>query len=46
MYRASEREIGQYDDRVCLEVGAKLLSFHTKGEFFLFKTGIPGFYFK
>ena len=31
MYSASQREIGQLDDRVCLEVGAKLLSFHTKG---------------
>ena len=28
MYSASQREICQYDDRVCLEVGAKLLSHH------------------
>ena len=26
MYSASKGEIGQHDDRVCLEVGAKLLA--------------------
>ena len=31
MYGASQGEIGQYDDRVCLEVGANLLSSHTEG---------------
>ena len=29
MYSPSQREIGQHDDRVHLEVGAKLFSCHT-----------------
>ena len=31
MYGALQGEIGQYDNRVCLEVGAKLLSCHIEG---------------
>ena len=41
MYSASQREIGQHDNRVCLEVGTKLLSCHTEGQCCLFETGIP-----
>ena len=28
---ASQEKIGQHDERVCLEVGVKLLSHHTEG---------------
>ena len=46
MYSASQSEIGQHDDRVWVEVGAKLLSCHIEGECCLFEMGILGFYFK
>ena len=45
MYSASQREIGQHDNRVCLDVRAKLLSYHRESRCYLFETGIPGFYF-
>ena len=43
MYSVLQREIGQQDDRVCLEVGAKLLGYHMKGQCLLFETGVLGF---
>ena len=46
MYSASKREIAQHDDRVRLEVRAKLLSRHMEGQCHLFEKGIPSFYFK
>ena len=46
MCNALQREIGQYDDRVCLEVGAKLLSCHMEGECCLFEMGIPSLCFR
>ena len=32
------KKIGQHDDRVCLEVGAKLFGRHTDGQCYLFET--------
>ena len=46
MYSALQTDIGQLDDKVCLEVGAKLLSYHTEGQYYLFEIGIQGFFFK
>ena len=42
MYSVSQREIGQHDDRVCLEVKVKLLGCYT--ECLLFEKGVPSFY--
>ena len=32
MYSASQREIGQHDNKVCLEIRAKLLRCHMEGQ--------------
>ena len=46
MYSALQMEIGQHNDRVCLEVGMKLFSKDKEGLCCLFETGIPGFCFR
>ena len=46
MSSALQTDIGQLDDKVCLEVEAKLLSYHTEGQYCLFEAGIPGFFFR
>ena len=43
MYSASQREIGEYNDRVCLEVGTKFFSSDLENQCSLLKTGISGF---
>ena len=45
MYSVLQREIGQDDDRVCLEVGAKLFNNHVEGQCRLFETGVSSFCF-
>ena len=43
MYKAPYREIGEYNDRVRLEVGVEFLRNYPEGQCFLFKKGISGF---
>ena len=44
MYSVSQREISQYDDRVRLEEGAKLLGCHVEGQCCLFEMGVLSFF--
>ena len=43
MYSASQREVGEYSDRVHLEVGMKFFSYHPKSQCRLLEAGISGF---
>ena len=43
MYSASLREVGEYNDRVRLEVGTKFFSNHLKSQCHLLETSILGF---
>ena len=45
MYIVSQMEVGQRDDKVCLEVGAKLLGYHVERKCRFFKMGVPSFCF-
>ena len=44
MYSASQREVGEYSDRVCLEVGMKFFSNHPESQCRLLETSISGFF--
>ena len=44
MYSASQREVGEYSDRMRLEVRTKLFSSYPEGQCLLLETGISGFY--
>ena len=43
MYSASQREVGEYSDRMRLEVGTKLFSSYLKCQCHLLEMGILGF---
>ena len=43
MYSASHREVGEYGNRIRLEVGTGFFSSYPKGQCRLFETGISGF---
>ena len=44
MYSASQREVGEYSNRMRLEVGIEFLSSYPEGQCRLLETGISGFY--
>ena len=46
MYRVSQREIGEYIDRMHLEVGMKFFSSYPESQCHLFEEGISGFCFE
>ena len=46
MYNASQREVGEYSDRMRLEVGTKFSRSYPDSQCCLLKTGISGFYFR
>ena len=43
MYSASQREVGEYNNRVSLEVGKKFFRSYLKSQCRLLETGISGF---
>ena len=43
MYSASQREVGEHNDKVHLEVGAEFFGGYPNGHIRLLKTGILGF---
>ena len=43
MYSVSRRKIGEYGNRVCLEVGAEVFGSYPKGQHRLLETGISSF---
>ena len=43
MYSASQREVGEYNDRMLLEVGTKLFNNYLERQCHLLETGISGF---
>ena len=43
MYSASQREVGEYSNRVRLEVGAEFFSNYFEGQCHLLEMGITGF---
>ena len=45
MYIASQREVDEYSDRVCLEVGTKFFRNYPESQCRLLEAGILGFYF-
>ena len=44
MYSASHREVGEYSNRMRLEVGTKFFSSYLENQCRLLETGISGFY--
>ena len=44
MNSASQREVGEYSDRVRLEVGTKFFSSYLKSQCHLLQMGISGFF--
>ena len=43
MCSASQREVGEHSDKVCLEVGVEFFIDYLEGQSRLLKTGISGF---
>ena len=43
MYSASQREVGEHNDKVRLEVGAEFFGGYPNGQSRLLETGISGF---
>ena len=46
MYSASQWEVGEYSNRVCLEVGVEFFGSHPEGQCRMLETGISSFYLK
>ena len=46
MYSASQRKVGEYSDRMRLEVGTKFFSSYLESQCRLLKMGISGFFFE
>ena len=46
MYSASQREVGEYSNRVHLEVGVEFFGGYLEGQCRLLKTSISGFFLR
>ena len=46
MYSASQRKVGEYSNRVRLEVGAEFFSDYPEGQCCLLETDVLGFYLR
>ena len=46
MYNASQMEVGEYSNKVCLEVDTEFIGYCPEGQCRLLETGVSGFFLR